>query len=50
MTEQRARKIAALAAIEDAPEDNKEYDYFLSVLMQKISVDLSKFLREDFTK
>lgn len=58
MTVEKRRKIAQIAAKayarmlegDDIPESNEEYDYFLSVLLQKISLDLSNFLAEDFTK
>lgn len=58
MTVEKRRKIAQIAAkaytrmleSDDIPESNEEYDYFLSVLLQKISLDLSNFLAEDFTK
>ena len=57
MTVKRRREVAQIAAAAYAraletvgvPDDNKEYDYFLSVLMQKISVDLSNYIGEDFT-
>lgn len=55
MTEKRRREIAQIAAkaymrvmeMEEIPEDAKEFDYFLSVLLQKISVDLAHYLGED---
>lgn len=58
MTVEKRHKIAQIAAKvyvrmlegDDIPESNEEYDYFLSVLLQKISLDLSNFLAEDFTK
>lgn len=58
MTTKRRREIAQIAAaayvraleIDGVPDDNKEYDYFLSVLVQKISIDLAaNYIGQDFT-
>lgn len=58
MTAEKRRKIEQIAAKayvrmldgDDIPESNEEYDYFLSVLLKKISLDLVIFLGDDLTE
>lgn len=55
MTQKRRREIAKIAAaayakimeMKEIPDANEEFDYFLTTLMMKISVDLYNYLGED---